>query len=207
MNVLGHTFVALRVGDDDPGYVLGAVLPDLAPMLGLRLHRDRVEGRVKEGVRCHVDADAAFHANAQFRAGSAALRRDLTASGLGRGPAWAVGHAGWELLLDGTLVTTNAETAYWSALDAGDLVLDAIARPDRGRWLGFLAHRLREPRPILRYDDPTWVAERLYAVLCDRPLLRVLPDQLPDVTQVLDHHAPRVAAVASEVLATTVRAI
>src|ERR671919_173368 len=75
MNVLGHTFVALAVGDDDPAYVLGAVLPDLAPMLNVRIDRSRLDGRVGEGVRCHIEADAVFHGLAEFRSGAAALRR------------------------------------------------------------------------------------------------------------------------------------
>ena len=39
VNFLGHTHVALASGHDDPEYLLGAVLPDLAPMAGVRLQR------------------------------------------------------------------------------------------------------------------------------------------------------------------------
>src|ERR671919_2501429 len=129
MNVLGHTFVALAVGDDDPAYVLGAVLPDLAPMLNVRIDRSRLDGRVGEGVRCHIEAYAVFHGLAEFRSGAAALRRDLAGRGLDRGPVRALGHAGWELLLDGALVGSAAETAYWRALRAGASVLYPLAPP------------------------------------------------------------------------------
>ncbi|HZA76032.1 MAG TPA: hypothetical protein VE623_06525 [Acidimicrobiales bacterium] len=201
MNVLGHTFVALAVGDDDPAYVLGAVLPDLAPMLNVRIDRSRLDGRVGEGVRCHIEADAVFHGLAEFRSGAAALRRDLAGRGLDRGPVRALGHAGWELLLDGALVGSAAETAYWRALGAGDSVIDAIAEPDRRRWLHFLGYRDRPPP--LRYDDPTWVAERMHALLARRPRLGFPRHQLPDVARVLDSHVRHVAAVAPEVLAAT----
>jgi hypothetical protein len=203
MNVFGHTFVALAVGDDDPAYMLGAVLPDLAPMLDVRIDRSRLDGRVGDGVRCHIEADAVFHALPQFRSGAAALRRDLAEGGLERGPVRAVGHAGWELLLDGALVGSAAETAYWRALGAGDSVIDAIAEPDRSRWLRFLGHRHPRGRWPLRYDDPTWVAERLHALLARRPRLAFPREQLGDVARVLDGHARHVAAVAPEVLAAT----
>jgi len=199
MNVLGHASVALAWGGDDPAFVLGAVLPDLAPMVNVRVDRSRLDGRIGDGVRCHIEVDAMFHGHPAFRAGSAALRRDLAEQGLDRGPARALGHAGWELLLDGTLVGSRAEAAYWRALDVGEQALDAIAEPGRGRWLGFLAYRQRRPR--LRYDNPPWVAERLHDLLARRPRLRFSREELPAVAEVLDVHAGQVAAVAPEVLA------
>ena len=198
MNVLGHASVALAWGGEDPAFVLGAVLPDLASMVHVRIDRSLVEGPVGDGMSCHVDADAIFHDHPDFRAGSAALRRDLASHGLDRGPVRAIGHAGWELLLDGTLVGSPAEAAYWQALDVGELALNAIAEPDRGRWLGFLSYRRR--RPQLRYDDPAWVAERLHDLLARRPRLRFSRDELPAVANVLGAHAGEVAAVGPGVL-------
>ena len=139
MNVLGHASVALAWGDDDPAFVLGAVLPDLASMVGVRVDRSMFGGAVGDGMRCHIDADAIFHDHPEFRAGSAALRRDLADQGLDRGPVRAVGHAGWELLLDGTLVGSSAEAAYWRALDVGELALDR--------------HRRARPRPLARVPE------------------------------------------------------
>jgi hypothetical protein len=200
MNVLGHASVALAWGGDDPEFLLGAVLPDLAAMVNVRVDRSRLGGRIGDGVRCHVEADAVFHDHPEFRAGSAALRRDLTRQGLDRGPARAVGHAGWELLLDGTLVGSPAETAYWRALDVGEGALDAIGEPGRDRWVGFLGYRRRGPG-TLRYDDPPWVAERLHDLLAPRPRLRFSRQALPTVADVLGAHAAPVAAVAPAVLA------
>jgi hypothetical protein len=200
MNVLGHASVALAWGGDDPAFVFGAVLPDLASMVGVRVDRSRLGEPVGDGMRCHLEADAIFHDHPEFRAGSAALRRDLAGRGLDRGPVRAVGHAGWELLLDGTLVGSSAEAAYWRALDVAELALDAIAEPGHGLWLRFLSYRRRVG--TLRYDDPPWVAERLHDLLARRPRLRFSREQLPAVAQVLGAHAGQVAAVAPRVLAT-----
>jgi hypothetical protein len=204
MNVLGHASVALAWGGHDPAFVLGAVLPDLASMVGVRVDRSRLDGPVGDGMCCHIDADAIFHDHPDFRAGSAALRRDLASHGLERGPVRAIGHAGWELLLDGTLVGTPAEAAYWRALDVGELALSGVAEPDRDRWLGFLGYRRR--RPPLRYDDPPWVAERLHDLLARRPRLRFSRAVLPAVANVLGAHAEEVAELGPGVLATITEA-
>jgi hypothetical protein len=198
MNVFGHASVALAWGGDDPAFVLGAVLPDLASMVHVRIDRSLLDGRIGDGMCCHIGADAIFHDHPDFRAGSAALRRDLASQGLDRGPVRAIGHAGWELLLDGTLLGSPAEAAYWRALDVGELAMDAIAEPDRSRWLGFLSYRRRRPR--LRYDDPPWVAERLHDLLARRPRLRFSRRELPAVADVLGAHAGAVATVGPGVL-------
>jgi hypothetical protein len=204
VNILGHASVALACGRDDAGYVLGAVLPDLAPMAGVRVARAGLDGALGAGVRCHLAADAAFHAHPHFRAGSAELRRALARRGVGTGPARAIGHAGWELLLDGTLVGMPAEDAFHAALGAGDQVLPALAPEDRPRWATFLA-RARSAGP-LRYDEPRWVAERLHAMLARRPRLRLPDDRLDTVTEELAGRVAAVAAVAAAVVDDTSRA-
>ena len=92
MNVLGHIHVALAGGRDDPEYLLGAVLPDLAPMAGVRLRaRSDLPGSVGEGVRCHLRADRAFHAHAGFRRRRRAPRRGRRGRRLrGRPGPWAM---------------------------------------------------------------------------------------------------------------------
>jgi hypothetical protein len=205
MNFLGHTHVALAGGGDDPGFVLGAVLPDLAPMAGIRLAVRRLDGRLGEGMRCHLRADAAFHADRRFRDGSRALRRALAARGVGSGPARAVGHAGWELLLDGTLVATEAEDAFRGALAQGERALPALADGDRERWAAFLARRRSSSG--LHYDDPAWVADRLYAMLARRPRLALPADQVALVADVLAAQAPAVREVAAAVLDDTARQV
>jgi hypothetical protein len=203
VNFLGHARVALAGGDDDE-YLLGSVLPDLAPMAGIRVRRAAIAGRLGEGVACHLRADAAFHAHQEFRRGSAALRRALVERGVGSGPARAVGHAGWELQLDGTLVGTGAEAAFHRAVAAGERATGALDAGDRDRWAAFLARRQNAGR--LRYDDPRWVAERLHAMLGRRPRLAFPGDQVGVVAAVLADHAAAVAAVAGGVLADTTAA-
>src|SRR5437763_4254242 len=116
MNFLGHAAVARR-HDDDPAFVLGAVLPDLLPMAGIRLTRDDVPAPVAAGWRSHHHADAAFHESMAFREGVHALRTDLRTTALATGPRRAVAHVGWELLLDDTVMgDRDTITAFRAAL-------------------------------------------------------------------------------------------
>lgn len=203
MNFLGHVHVALATGHDDPEYLLGAALPDLAPMAGVRLDRRALRGALGDGVRCHIEADAAFHALPRFRAGSGELRRALTARGIASGPARAVGHAGWELLLDGTLVGTEVEEAFHRAIAAGPRATAALAPRDGVRWEDFLGRVRGTSR--LRYDEPAWVAERLHGMLERRPRLRLPADEVATVAAVLGDHVDAVVAVSPLVLADTAR--
>lgn len=204
MNFLGHTHVALAGGREDGGFLLGAVLPDLAPMVGVRVDRAALAGPLAEGVRCHVRADEAFHGHPVFLAGARALRLALGGRGVPSGAARAVGHAGWELLLDGALVGTSTEAAFRRAMAAGGEAAAAMSRADAGRWAAFVA-RGRDAPP-LRYDDPRWVADRLHAMLARRPRLRLPADRVGDVAEVLAAEAGRVRSVAADVLADTVGA-
>jgi hypothetical protein len=204
VNLLGHTYVALAGGRDDPEYLLGAVLPDLAPMAGVRVARAELRGAVGEGVRCHLRADAVFHAHRDFRAGSKALRQALADRGIASGPARAVGHAGWELLLDGTLVGTDIEDAFRGAMAVGQRAASAMAPEDRARWAVFL-DRARSSAG-LRYDDVRWVADRLHAMLARRPRLRLPDEHVATVADVLGGHAGAVRSAAAVVLGDTARA-
>jgi len=199
VNFLGHTYVALAA-DDDPIYVLGAVLPDLASMARIRIDRVRSGDRLHEGIRCHIDTDAAFHGHPLFRQGSAAVRTDLVPLDLPLGASRAIGHIGWELLLDGTLVGSRTESAFHYALIEGERALPAIVAGDQARWHGFLDRWRGLTDARLRYDEPTWVAERLYLMLQPRPRLAFPEEAVPDVAKVLEHHASAVADAAGDVL-------
>ncbi|MGH9242966.1 MAG: hypothetical protein ACRD29_01340 [Acidimicrobiales bacterium] len=205
MNFLGHAYVALGLGSEDPVFVLGAVLPDLVSMARVRLIRSHLHGPLHDGVRCHVDADAAFHSNGEFVGGAAALRTELTDIGLRTGPARAIGHVGWELLLDGALIGSTAETAFRRAVDVGEVAVAAVDSPHRARWRAFLS-RWDAASP-LRYDDPEWVGQRILVMLARRPRLRLAEAQLPEVVDVLERHAPVVRSVAHDVLSDTVDAV
>ena len=204
MNILGHTHVALAGGRDDAGYLLGAVLPDLAPMAGVRVDRSALVGPVADGVRCHVDTDVAFHAHPSFVAGARRLRRALEAQGVATGPARAVGHAGWELLLDGTLVGSGTEDAFRRAMASGGDATTALSAADAARWAAFVDRGRSSPK--LRYDDPAWVADRLYAMLARRPRLRLPEDRVTVVAEVLADEVGSVRDAAADVLTDTTRA-
>jgi hypothetical protein len=204
VNYLGHVDVGLATGRGDDLFVLGTALPDLASMAGVRLDRSRLDPAVRAGVDCHLLADTAFHDHPAFREGSAALRRDVAAAGLGTGPRRAIGHAGWELLLDGTLLGSETEAAYRRGLARGAEVSGAMDADGAGRWGRLLASG---PPPRLRYDDPTWVAERLVAMLGRRPRLAVPADRVGAVAAVLADHVDAVRAVAPGVLADVAAAV
>ncbi|HET6952840.1 MAG TPA: hypothetical protein VFI47_20830 [Acidimicrobiales bacterium] len=206
MNFLGHTHVALAAGRDDPRWLLGAVLPDLAPMAGVRVPHAGLTGPLGEGVACHLRADAAFHAHPDFRSGSRAIRHALAGRGVASGPARAVGHAGWELLLDGTLIGSDTEAAFHWALSVGDHAAPALpGEGDRARWRAFLARGRMAGG--LRYDDPAWVAARLHTMLARRPRLALPDAQVGVVAEVLDAQAAAVREVAATVLADTARRV
>jgi hypothetical protein len=208
VNVLGHTQVALETGRDDPDFVLGAVLPDLASMAGVRLaSRSTLGGALGDGVGCHLRADEAFHADARFRSGAADLRRAVAGRGVASGPARAVGHAGWELMLDGTLVGGAAEDAFFAAVrEAGAAAARALAPADGERWAAFLS-RFGARTVRLRYDEPRWVAERLHAMLSRRARLRLPAGQVGAVADELANHARGVEVVGPAVLADTARTV
>jgi hypothetical protein len=204
VNLLGHTHVALASGRDDPGWLLGAVLPDLTPIAGVRVDRAALPDDVAAGVRCHLAADAAFHALPAFVLGSAGIRRALDARGAPSGAARAVGHAGWELLLDGTLVRSATEEAFHAAMAQAGAASAAMSAADARRWAAFVDRG--RPAPTLAYDDPAWVAERLHALLARRPRLRLPQAWVPVVAEVLESARPAVVAAAAAVLRTTARA-
>ena len=205
MNLLAHTWVARTCGLGSAPEVLGAVLPDLATMAGIRLDRGALDGPIGEGVRCHHVTDAAFHRDPAFVAGSRAITRDLLAVDVPRGAARAVGHIGWELLLDGPQVRTPTEAAFHEALGLADQVTGVLRPDDRPAWAAFLAHRRRPP--ALRYDDPAWVADRCVGILAGSPRLRLPPEDAPQVAAVLAIHAEAVTAAGDEVLAQTAAAV
>ncbi len=106
MNLVAHLVVAERLTGlgADADEMLGAVLPDLAPMAGLRFDKPALPEGVRAGVAIHHQTDARFHAHPRF---VAAVRDDVAAllsAGVSRGASRASAHVGFELLLDGVLL-------------------------------------------------------------------------------------------------------
>lgn len=205
MNFLAHTWVARACGLESPPAVLGAVLPDMVTMAGIRLDRGALVGEVAAGVACHHLTDAAFHREPGFVAGSKAITRDLLAMGVPRGASRAVGHVGWELLLDGALLRTPTEGAFHEAMALAEEATGAVRPEDRARWRQFLTYRTRPPS--LHYDDPVWVADRLVGILAGSPRLRLPQQDAPHVAAVLAIHLETVAEAGPDVLSSTAAAV
>ncbi len=173
MNFFAHALVA-SWRSPSPAYALGAMLPDLAGMVGARTPAvDHLE--VAAGVELHHATDRAFHRLPVFVGAMADIQRRLMSLGLGRGPAAGAAHVGFELCLDGALLDEpQAISHYLAALEVarGDL-RGAIPWPDddcAGRWHA-LVDRLAAWGPPHRYRDLDLVATRIERALASRPRL------------------------------------
>ncbi len=188
VNFVAHVHVALRLaGDrtDAAGLAFGAALPDLASMAGIRLDRAKLSGTVSEGVVLHHRTDAAFHSRPEFRAGSRRLSDELKEQGLPVGAARAIGHAGWELLLDGCLLErAGTAQAFADVLAAAPDVATGVAPADPDRWRRLLATMRRE-RWWLGYGDTELVARRLQQRLHARRRLAFPLEQVALVASAL----------------------
>ena len=164
---------------------LGSALPDLQREAGVRIGTASSWAEpVRDGIACHHAVDAVFHDLAVFRAQSSGLTADLLASGVPRGAARAVGHAGWELLFDGALLDDVALTDSYRQAMSVDLT-----GQDAG-WRRALARRSALGVPSL-YADPPRVAELLQRVLGGRRLLAFDRSDIPVVARCLARRAAR----------------
>jgi hypothetical protein len=184
MNFVGHHEIARRGGLDSAAR-LGAMLPDFASMLGVRLDREVLPAAVDAGVVVHHATDASFHAHHTVQRGMHALTSALAARGLARGPARAIGHVGYEMALDSTVATAGMAEALDHADDP------AVARSVGGhpRWRPMCRHLAER---AARYDDPDWLADRLFHILGRRPRLAFPVEQTPTVAAVLAGAAPEI---------------
>jgi len=172
VNFFGHLALARRV-DEDPAFLLGAMVPDLLRMGGVAAE-PVTSPKVAAGQRHHLEVDARFHDNAAFTALYTWAARALCEAGLPRGPARGAAHVGIELFLDGLLSgDVPARAAYARCLAeavAADAPLGFDDEPSRQRWRALLA-RLRVATIPDDYRDPDAVAVRLVGTLARRPRL------------------------------------
>jgi len=181
MNFFGHAVTA-ATHDDSPRFVLGAMLPDLAAMARVRLP-EPVDAQVRSGVRFHHVTDSAFHRNPAFTTACGAALGELGAAGVARGPARAVAHVGFELLLDGAISgDTRGLTAYRAALEVGAEGVGGSDAPEPWDTLGAMLRRLSAAPVPRAYDDPAFVAARLHDILGRRPRLSLGPDDFAPVS-------------------------
>lgn len=202
MNFFGHATVALFRAAD-PAFVFGAMLPDFAGMVGARVEGSAKRSELQRGIELHHRTDDAFHGAPIFVDQCSAAMTSLTAAGLSRGSARAVGHVGTELLLDGWLASNNtARDAYREALQAGPSLVNEVSfrdndSPERCRYL--LSRLSGAPIPE-RYAEVDFVTERLAFILASRPRLALLPHDIEAVRSYLREAQARVITLAPELI-------
>ncbi len=177
MNFFGHAVVATW-RSPEPEFVLGAMLPDFASMLGVRPPAVVGDALVR-GVEFHHATDRVFHESRTFHELEHHARHALRELGLPRSSTLAVAHIGVEMLLDGALVSDARGVAgYLSALNGAASVLKSaptILWNDDG-----LAKRFRRLTETLaargissKMAEPESVAFRVERALASRPRLRL----------------------------------
>ena len=189
MNFFGHAVVGLW-HSQDRRFLLGAMLPDLCGMLGIRIARAE-ETQIAAGIDFHHRTDAAFHGAERFVQLCSETVETLTARGVGRGTSRAVGHVGTELLLDGVLSREGAASAIYR--EALQLAVDErlahsvlVSDEEQARLHRGLTRLVRAPIPEA-YLDPSFVVDRLQYVLAPRPRLAMQQSDMPHVQEQLQH--------------------
>jgi len=195
MNFFSHAAVARRFSDA-PAFVLGAMLPDFASMLGARLAAV-ADPTLARGVRFHHLTDHAFHELPAFQEQSRDALRTLRALGVAKGPARAVAHIGIEILLDVTLgQSASAQSAYLAGLEAGRRpeLIASLAWPEdvRKRLIDLL--ETLERRGIVLDTSSQVIVERIKRTLARRPLLALADDDPPRVLDWVEATRDRVVS-------------
>jgi len=174
MNYLGHAAVATW-RSQDRAFVLGAMLPDLATMIGARPPATTHAG-LDAGMRFHYRTDEVFHRSVGFRELTRSAFDWLLARAVERGRARAIAHVGVELLLDADLSQTEAvRRAYLAALHGG--VAPELGRhlswasPEGARGFEDLRTRLLARGVTADAPAPEVTSQRLRRALSARPRL------------------------------------
>ena len=203
MNWYAHAVVAER-RFPEPLAVLGAMLPDFASALRVRLAAPP-DAALAAGVRLHGETDASFHAAPEFLALQAEGRERLQAAGLARGAARAAAHVGVELALDGWLARRSPRSAlFGAAVDAAV----AFAEPallfragfDVDRWR-MLCARLRDGELPEAFARPERCAQGVERALERRPRLALAPGDREAVARWLRESEASLAERAPALLA------
>jgi hypothetical protein len=203
VNFFGHAVVATWQSDR-PGFVLGAMLPDFATMLGTRPPAVEHE-ELADGVHFHHATDRVFHETATFRRLQLEARRTLREMGLARPSALAVGHIGVEILLDAVLAEDARGVAGYLAalaLASGDALGRFIAWTDDSLRPRFetLSSILCERGVTTSSRGAAAAALRVTRALASRPRLRLTDGGEAIVNAWALASAPLVAAAADELV-------
>lgn len=169
MNFFGHAVVASWY-ERDPEFLLGAMLPDLAPVSAARAV-SAPGSALERGVAFHLATDRCFHQSGTFRALEASALRTLAQGGVSKGPRRAAAHVGVELLIDGVLARDPASSGACRAALSWGARAGASARD--ATWLPALCERLLAAGAVEPRGSADVVARRLVRLLARRPRLRL----------------------------------
>lgn len=175
MNFFGHSVVA-RLKSAEPGFVLGAMLPDFATMIAARPPSSSHDA-VGPGIDFHHATDDVFHRAKTFLDLQKGAFESLRYRGVNRGGARAVAHIGVELLLDAHLAhDPGARDGYESAIREGEpsslgKFIDWNHATDEARYAE-LRDRLEQYGVHPGTDAPA-LAARLARILAGRPRLAI----------------------------------
>jgi hypothetical protein len=208
MNYFAHAHVAASLGNPDAA-LLGAMLPDFAQMIGVRIAGLR-HPALAAGAALHHRTDAAFHASPSFRGLVREGVQALVQARVARGPARGAAHVGVELLLDAALAGSEvADARYLGALRLAPALEGEIRwREECGhpRWKT-LQTRLLGAGPPAPCPAPAQLAERIGRVLESRPRLRLDPGERAALADWVAWAAPVVARQAAPMLEETLAGV
>jgi hypothetical protein len=177
VNYFAHAWIASRVRPE-PRFVLGAMLPDLAGFLRIRLPAQR-DPDVAAGMALHHATDAVFHALPGFRERNLAGIGALRAVGIARGSARAAAHVGIELILDAALAAGKPSgLAHFRKALAESGAVDCPT-PAVARTVHQLIRRLSAFDPAEDLGAPGRITERVRRTLEPRPALALRQNDLP----------------------------
>lgn len=196
MNFFGHAIVATW-HSDEPAFVLGAMLPDFATMIGERVP-SVLHSVLESGVAFHHATDRVFHDAPTFRALELDARRSLRGLGVSRPSALAVAHIGVEMILDVSLAGDEpGAKAYAAALHEGragalgmHICWASAGGRDRYESLRSLISARGVPRAAL---DAGAITFRVARALSSRPRLRLEPGAEAFVERWVVDAAPQIA--------------
>lgn len=200
MNFFGHAAVACW-RSKEPGFVLGAMLPDFWGMTRTR-PLELGSGELARGVAFHHATDSVFHVAPTFVELSRNARKSLSSLGLARGSALAVAHIGVEIVLDGILAReAAARDAYLGALEAKELLADVRWRfPEEAQRVFELLAVLRTRSASPDHGSPEVVAWRVERALASRPRLALRAGDARLVATWAEQVLPEVTRKSDELL-------
>lgn len=180
MNFYSHIAVA-SLFTEDRRVALGAVLPDLASLVGAKPPRTDCP-RLRRGYALHHATDRIFHAVDPFRRAEVAESQELQRLGMRRGTARATAHVGLEIVLDEALAD-DVPTRQLLGETLISATPEALGQYVKWSADGEAAHfeALRQRLWTLTKGLPpplnaTLLAERLSRTLEHRPKLAVRAD-------------------------------